>query len=515
MKILLLNPRCPQTYWTFERVLSMAGRKAVDPPLSLITVAAILPQTWDYTLVELAVRDVSAGEWAEADVVMITGMGVHSSGMLTAIKEAKARGKLVVVGGPLAFHAPEKFLHAGADIVVRGELEPIAADLAAAIERRDSGLVLQCAGRADLATSPIPRFDLLDSDLYLSIDVQFSRGCPFRCEFCDVTTMFGHEFRTKPPSRILEELQVIYDMGWRRHVLFVDDNLIGLPTKAKELLRAMIPWMEQRGCPFELTTQVSVNLARDEELLDLMVRAGFGRVFLGIESTDVESLKLSGKHQNVGIDLDQACEVITRAGLRIIAGCIVGFDNEKPGADQRLIDFAVRNQIPEMFITQLQVGPGTGLWTRLEKEDRLLPMDYSDDLGSQTGAVNFVPTRPPEDITREFVRIYDVLYEPRAFAQRTFNHFAKMRRQPIRRAFSPPRWSELRALAITAFRQLILSPARWTFFTLFVKALVTFPRRIPGYLTACVEAEHYFEYRRTITRRLSSPAGENTAAVGD
>lgn len=515
MKILLLNPRCPQTYWTFDRVLWMTGRKATAAPLSLVTVAAILPQTWDYTLVDLAVRNVSAAEWAEADVVMITGMAVHSTGMLTAIKEAKAHGTLVVVGGPLAFHAPEEFLRAGADILVRGELESIAAELVTAIERRDSGVVLQGAGRPDLATSPIPRFDLLNVDHYLDMGIQFSRGCPFRCEFCDVTTMFGHAFRTKPPSRILEELQIIYDMGWRRHVSFVDDNLIGVPAKAKELLRALIPWMEQRGYPFDFTTQVSVNLARDEELMDLMVRAGFTRVFVGIESPDVESLELSGKHQNVGIDLDQACDVIARAGLQIIAGCIVGFDNEKAGADQRLIDFAVRNQIPEMFITQLQVGPGTDLWTRLEKEGRLLPIVFCDDLGSQTGAVNFVPTRPPEEIAREFVRIYEVLYEPRAFAERTFNHFAKMRPRPIRKAFLMPAWGEVRAVAITGFRQLILSPCRWTFFTLFVKALVMFPRRLPEYLTACVLAEHYFEYRRTIRRRMNSVAGGNMTAVSE
>ena len=513
MKILLLNPRCPQTYWTFDRVLRMTGRKATAAPLSLITVAAVLPQTWVYTLADLAVRNVSAEEWAEADVVMITGMAVHSTGMLTAIKEAKARAKFVVVGGSMAFHVPEEFLRAGADIVVKGELESIAAELVAAVEHRESGVVLQGVGRPDMASSPIPRFDLLNVDDYLDMGVQFSRGCPFRCEFCDVTTMFGHEFRTKPPSRILEELQVIYDMGWRRHIFFVDDNLIGLPAKAKELLRALIPWMEQRGYPFDFTTQVSVNLARDEELLDLMLQAGFTRVFVGIESPDIESLEMSGKHQNVSIDLDRACDAIARAGLQIIAGCIVGFDNEKPGADQRLINFAVRNQIPEMFITQLQVGPGTDLWTRLEKEGRLLPLAFSDDVGSQTGAVNFVPTRPSEEIAHEFLRIYEVLYEPRAYAERTFNNFAKMRPRPIKKAFQMPTWGELRAVVIAGFRQMILSPCRWTFFRLFVKAIMTFPGRLPDYLAACVVAEHYFEYRRTIRQQMIGVASRNPAAA--
>lgn len=433
---------------------------------------------------------------------MISGMAVQSSGIKAALADAKAHGKRVVVGGPLAFHRPEELLRLGADIVVKGELEPVADQLVAAIDVGTSGIIIECTARPDLTTSPIPRFDLLNLDYYLSIDVQFSRGCPFQCEFCDVTAMLGHDVRTKSPSQILTELQVLYDMGWRRHVMFVDDNLIGSPRHAKELLRALIPWMEARGYPFQFVTQASVNLARDQELLDLMVKAGFYRVFLGIESLDEGSLKQSGKHQNVGVDLDQACDVITRAGLLVIAGCIIGFDNEKPGADDRLIDFAVRNQLPEMFVTQLQVVPGTRLWARLEQENRLLPLEWSDNLGSQTGSVNFVPTRPLAEIIREFVRIYDVLYEPSAYVERTFNHFAKMRPRRYKRTFFAPTAAELKCALITIFRQGILYPSRWTFGKLLLKALVRFPARIPDYIAACAMGEHYFEYRRTIRSQL-------------
>jgi len=513
MNTLLINPRCPQTYWTFERVLRMTGRKATEPPLALITVAAILPRGWQYTLVDQSVREVSEEEWAAADLVMITGMAVQSTAMLAAIKEARARGKFVVVGGSLAFHASDALLHAGCDIVVRGELEGVAAELVAAIEARRSGIVVQAAARPEMSTSPVPRFDLLRTADYLDMSLQYSRGCPFRCEFCDVTTMYGHDFRTKPPARVLEELQAIYDLGWRRHVFFVDDNLIGLPARAKDLLRALIPWMEQRKYPFDFTTQVSVNLGRDQALLDLMVRAGFTRVFLGIETTDRESLTMSGKHQNVTIDLDRACDAITRAGLQIIAGCIVGFDHEKPGADQRLIEFAVRNDIPEMFVTQLQVGPGTDLWNRLEKEGRLLPIDLSDDIGNQTGSVNFVPTRPREEIAQEFVRIYDVLYEPRAFIKRVANHFAKMRQRPVKKGFLMPSIGEVRAVAMAGFRQLVLSPDRWTFLRMFLKAIVRFPRRLPDYLTLCVTGEHYFEYRTTIRRQMAAAVRPAFAAT--
>ena len=265
--------------------------------------------------------------------------------------------------------------------------------------------------------------------------VQFSRGCPFQCEFCDITFMYGREVRTKSPDQILQELQILYDLGWRRVVFFVDDNFIGNPSRTKDLLRKLVPWMEERGHPFDFTTQASVNLAADQELLDLMVRAGFWKVFLGIETLDRESLKDAKKFQNAAVDLDQVCEKINRAGLQIIAGCILGFDNERPGADQRLIDFASRNHIPEMFVTLLQAGPGTDLWKRLEKEGRLMFGGFNDNLGSQTGLINFLPTRPRSEIAGEFIRLYDALYDPEFYLNRSFEYLSRMESPPPKRLF--------------------------------------------------------------------------------
>ncbi|HEY3381072.1 MAG TPA: DUF4070 domain-containing protein, partial [Vicinamibacterales bacterium] len=293
-----------------------------------------------------------------------------------------------------------------------------------------------------------------------------------------------------------------------------DDNLIGSPTRAKDLLRAMIPWMEQRGYPFELNTQVSVNLAADAELLDLMIRAGFQRVFVGIESTDAASLELSGKRQNLAIDLNDACGILTRAGLQVIAGCIIGFDHEEPGVDQRLIDFAARNQIPEMFVTPLQVGPGTRLWERLEREGRWLPTAWSDDLGSQTGSINFETTRPLEEINAELAHVYEALYEPGAYIERAFGQFARMRPPTFQRAFLMPTASELRALAIMLFRQTVLYRSRWTFLRRLAQALARFPERVPAYLAACVIGEHYFEYRHTVSGQLAGAASRWTHERG-
>jgi len=406
MNVLLVNPAYPQTYWTCDRVMRMLGKKVTEPPLGLLTVAALLPQEWDFKVIELKVRNISEDEWKRCDILFVSGMGVQFPGIFETIREGKRRNKTVVVGGPWVFHAPEEALEAGADIVVKGEAEQSIPRLLQALERGDSGVIIEPDGPApDLKDSPAPRYDLMDLDIYAVLAIQFSRGCPFKCEFCDVTLMLGRKVRTKSVQQILQELQNLYDLGWRRAVFFVDDNFIGNPSRTKELLRKMVPWIEERGYPFEFITQASVNLASDPEMLDLMVRAGFFKVFLGIETLDKESLKLAKKVQNIDTDIDRACQIINRAGLQIIAGCILGFDNEHAGADQLLIDFAIRNQIPEMFITLLQVGPGTDLWTRLEKEGRLRWRGYDENIGSQTGLINFVPTRPINEIVKEFIHL--------------------------------------------------------------------------------------------------------------
>ena len=479
MNVLLVNPAYPQTFWSFNRVLKMLDKKVLLPPLGLITLAAFLPRDWDLRLIELTVREISEKEWADCDILMVSGMVNQRNGILGTVAEGKRRGKLVVAGGPMPFHFHQDVFEAGADIVVKGEVELIVPQLLEALEGRKSGILIEAQERPDLHHSLPPRYDLLNMSHYVDMPLQFSRGCPFQCEFCDITLMFGRQVRTKSPDQILEELQILYDLGWRRAVFFVDDNFIGNPSRAKKLLRRLIPWMKERGYPFDFYTQASVNMAADDELMELMALAGFGRVFLGIETTDLESLELTKKYQNKAMDLDVVCSKINRAGFQIIAGCILGFDNECPGADQRLIDFAIRNQIPEMFVTLLQAGPGTDLWARLEREGRLIPTAFDDNFGSQTGTVNFVATRPIEEILNEFIRLYDVLYEPSFYLERTYRHFCAMKSVPYTKAFSLPYLSEVRAVLITLFRQGVLYPSRWKFWRLFFSLMRQCPRQTP------------------------------------
>lgn len=509
MRILLVSPKYPQTFWSLDRVLPMLHKKALMPPLALLTVAALLPPDWDMRLVDLTVRDMSEEDWAQCDVVMVTGMATQVSGLFQIIREGRKRDKIVVVGGPLVFHVPQDALKEGADIVVKGEAEGVVPRLVAALTRGESGIVIEQSARANLRESPPPRYDLVDNRPYLYMSVQFSRGCPFQCEFCDISLMFGRNARTKSAEQILNELQNIYELGWRRGIFFVDDNFVGNVRDAKALLKKMVPWMEERGYPFDFFTQASVNLAADPELLELIVRAGFSKVFLGIETTDRDILSRVRKHQNAVVNLDRACDKINRAGLQIIAGCIVGFDEEPPGAGQRLIDFAIRNRIPEMFVTLLQAGPGTDLWERLESEGRLRSEGYDDNFGNQTGSINFVPTRPIGEIVQEFVRVYDVLYDRRSYLERAFQHVLHMGPAPYKKPFSLPQWSELRAVTITLFRQGVIHPSRWLFWKLLLTALIRFPGRIHHFFAYCVLAEHYSQYRATIRKHFQGKWGQD------
>lgn len=509
MNVLLVNPSYPQTFWSFDKVLRMLNKKCVQPPLGLLTVAALLPRDWDLRLADATVREVSEEDWKHGDVVFVTGMVNQYSEIIETIRQAKRRGKTVVVGGPMVFHVPEDALKAGADIVVKGEVETAMPRLLEALDRKESGIVIHATERPNMCDSPPPRYDLLDLNLYVDMAIQFSRGCPFQCEFCDITLMFGREVRTKSPDQVLQELQVLYDLGWRRVVFFVDDNFIGNPGRAKALLKRLVPWMEERGHPFDFSTQASVNLASDPEILDLMVRAGFWKVFLGIETPDREILKDAKKYQNAAVDLDQVCDKINRAGLQIIAGCILGFDNEGKGADQRLIDFASRNHIPEMFVTMLQAGPGTDLWKRFDKEGRLRFSGFNDNFGSQTGLINFIPTRPRSEIVREFIRLYNVLYDPEFYLNRSFEYLSRMESTPPKKAFSLPHLSELKAVFIALFRQGVLDPSRFTFWKFFFKALVRFRGRFRYFISACVVAEHYYEYRGTIQNELETQLSDS------
>ncbi|MFM7218671.1 MAG: B12-binding domain-containing radical SAM protein [Nodosilinea sp.] len=510
MNILLVYPRFPKSFWSFDKTLELVNFKAQLPPLGLVTVAAILPQTWNFKLVDRNVRAVQPEEWQWADIVLVSAMIVHRVDFLEAIQTAKGYGKPVAVGGPYPTALPQEALAAGADFLILDEGEITLPMFVAAVERGDSHGTFRSNGeKPDVTGTPIPRYDLLELDAYAEMSVQFSRGCPFQCEFCDIIVLYGRKPRTKAPQQLLAELQCLYDLGWRRSIFMVDNNFIGNKRNVKLLLQAMKPWMEERGYPFSFATEASVDLAQDPELMQMMVDCNFGTVFLGIETPDDDSLTLTRKFQNVRDPLSESVVAIARAGLRVMAGFIIGFDGEKPGAGQRIYQFVEQTAIPTAMVSMLQALPDTALWHRLEKEGRLL--GQSADINQAT-LMNFVPTRAIEEITEEFIQTFWDLYDPLTALNRTFRHFLMLgeaqRRNYQNRTTSAGapdiNWVTIRAFLIVVWRQGIKRKTRLRFWLNLAVMLWRYPAVAANYVSVCAQAEHFLDFRQIVRANIET-----------
>ena len=438
MRALLVNAKADFSFWTLPRSNRLLGTKTLAPPLGLITVAALLPSEWKLRLVDLNIRELHEDDWDWAEIVMISGMLGQKTSLLQTVKEAKRRGKRVVVGGPYPTTVPEEVLQAGADSLVRGEGEnTVALFLDALKEGRIHG-VFENHEKPDLSTSPVPRFDLLSLNDYQVLQVQTSRGCPFDCEFCDIVNLYGRKPRYKSPDKVMRELEALYNLGWRGEVFIGDDNFIGSRAHAQELLGKLIEWQRSHGEPFSFTIQASVNLGDDLETMDLMTAANFGSVFIGLESVDEEALKLAHKYQNLGNSMTERVRSINKNGLTVVGSFIIGFDGERKGTDQRISKFVEETGIPVVMVNVLTPLPYTDLWRRLEREGRLLEMmDLGKDMiGDQ---LSFLPTRPTSEILEEVAGVWSYLYEPERFLKRTARYYAQMR--PTRAALemrNPP-----------------------------------------------------------------------------
>lgn len=509
MHALLLYPRFPKSFWSFEKTLSLVDRKALLPPLGLITVAAILPQSWEFTLVDRNVRDVTEAEWESADLVILSAMIVQRDDLLNQIREAKRRGKQVAVGGPYITALPEDARAAGADYLVLDEGEITLPMLVEALEAGQPRGEFRAGGeKPDVTTTPIPRYDLLDFQAYDNMSVQFSRGCPFQCEFCDIIVLYGRKPRTKTPEQLLAELQSLYDLGWRRAIFLVDDNFIGNKRNVKLLLKSLRTWMQEHDYPFRFHTEASVDLANDPELLEAMVDCNFNAVFLGIETPDVDSLAYTKKYQNTRDSLTTAVDAITEAGMRVMAGFIIGFDGEKAGAGDRIVQFVERTAIPTAFFSMLQALPDTALWHRLEKEGRLRDQEVS---GSQTTLMNFVPTRPLEEIATEYVEAFVKLYDPLVYLNRTYRHFRQLGAPKGGHKLRKLDWVTVRALLTICWRQGVARKTRWRFWWNWMQIMRHNPKVWTHYLSTCALSEHFLEYRQIIRDQIESQLAESLA----
>lgn len=510
MRVLLLYPVFPQSFWSFEKALQLVGRKAMLPPLGLITVAAILPQDWEFQLVDRNIRPATEAEWDWADLVIMSAMIVQKQDLLEQIQEAKRRGKRVAVGGPYATALSDEI--AEADYLILDEGEITLPKFIEAVQRGETHGVYRSDGnRPDVTSTPIPRFDLLDFDVYDNMSVQFSRGCPFQCEFCDIIVLYGRKPRTKSPEQLLAELDRLYDLGWRRTIFMVDDNFIGNKRNVKLLLKAMKGWMEEHDYPFHLSTEASVDLAQDDELMELMVECNFNAVFLGIETPDEASLSLTNKHQNTRNSLSDAVDAITRKGLRVMAGFIIGFDNETSGAGDRIVRFAEQTAIPIAIFSMLQALPDTALWHRLKKEGRLV--EDNANLNQST-LMNFVPTRPLEEVTREYIDGFWRLYDPTQYLDRTYRHFLKLGAPRHSKKLRKITWKVLQAFLTVCWRQGVVRETRWKFWHHLFSILRHNPTVAEHYLSVCALNEHFLDYRQEVRTKIEAQLADYLARKG-
>ena len=494
MKILLDYPRYPDTFWSFRYAMRFIGRKASFPPLGLLTVAAMLPSAWDRKLVDMNVRALTDADLAWADCVFLSAMDIQRQSAQEVIGRCQRLGIRTVAGGPLFSSCAEDFPEV--DHLVLGEAEvtlPLfLADLAGGTARR---LYID-ERRADLHTTPVPLWELIDVRDYAAMNVQYSRGCPFDCEFCDITAMFGHKPRTKALAQLIEELDVLRLRGWGGAVFIVDDNFIGDRGKLKrEILPALIDWMETHGRPFYFYTEASIDLANDARLMELMVRAGFEEVFIGIETPCEACLIESGKVQNRNRDLLDSVRRIQQAGLQVHGGFIVGFDSDPPTIFDMQIRFIQESGIVTAMVGLLTALRGTRLYRRLEGEGRLRGIATGNNTD---GTLNFLPRMEAKALIDGYRSILDTIYSPRNYYQRVIRLFREYR--PLQRAKFHLQPGYVGALFKAMLFLGVLGRERLYFWKLFFWSLLRKPRLFPLAITYAIYGFHFRKVTEQILR---------------
>lgn len=432
-RLLLINPKFPESFWSFQWAMRqvLPGKKTVNPPLGLATLAALSPDHWEIQIVDENVESIPLD--TDADIVGVCGMGVQFSRQAELLNYYRAQGHYVVAGGSYASLCPEEYAEL-ADSVVAGEAEYIWKDFCQDFERQSPKPLYRETGEVALEDSPVPRFDLLDMDRYQSVSLQFSRGCPFRCEFCDIIVMFGRKPRCKSMDQVGRELDVLRSMGIRR-AFFVDDNLIGHKPIAKELLRFLRDYQREHDYTFQFGTEASLNLAQDDELLALFREANFEWVFIGIESPDEESLKETKKFQNVREDILTSLRRVYTSGLDVFAGFIVGFDNDTIDTFDLQYRFIINSGIQAAMVGLLTAAPKTPLYERLERDGRLLAGANNSDNTKLT--TNVIPLRMTYDeLVEGYRQLFFRLLEDRGIARRIRNKLRYLTRPSFREEFS-------------------------------------------------------------------------------
>ena len=485
MKILLTYPEVPDTFWSFKHALPFIGKKATLPPLGLVTVATMLPNKWEKRLVDMNTRALKDEEIRWADYVLISAMAVQRESTRKLIDHCKSLGTRIIAGGPLFTAEPELFQDV--DHLVLNEAEITLPRFLADLEQGCAKQVYRAQGQefADTTTTPIPMWSLLEMKHYASMAVQFSRGCPHNCEFCNIKTLLGRRPRIKTAEQIIAELDALRAAGWNGKVFFVDDNFIGNKRYLKdELLPALIEWQKgKKGMPFY--TEATINLADDEMLMDMMVEAGFNAVFVGIETPDECALAETGKSQNIGRDLQRDIRTLIGKGFEVQGGFIVGFDSDRPPIFERMRDFIQSTGITTAMVGKLAAMPGTDLFERLKLADRLKGLVSGDNVD---GSTNIIPVMGEDALHKGYQELMKHLYAPK--------HYYKRIRKLLRLYRVPRYHTKMNIQHILAFFRAwfwlgIWGKERFQYWKLFWWTLFKRPRLIPLAVTLAIYGRHF------------------------
>jgi radical SAM superfamily enzyme YgiQ (UPF0313 family) len=484
VKALLIYPLIPDTFWNFRHVLKFIRKKAAHVPLGLLTVAAMMPKDWEIKLVDMNAQHLSDATIQWADMVFIGAMIIQKESVQQIISRCRKMERVVVGGGPLFTSFPEVF--EDVDHLILNEAEITLPPFLKDLQSGNLNRIYQNEERPNITMTPLPRWDLIDINTYASMAVQYSRGCPYNCEFCDIVYLNGREPRVKSNEQMLKEFDSLYNIGWRGSLFIVDDNFIGNRLQVKTLLRKLIPWQAARNFPFTLYTQATVNLALDEELMQLMTAAGFDSIFLGIETPEKDCLLECGKYQNLQIDIVEAVKTIQRHGMEVTGGFIIGFDSDPPDIFERQIKFLQDSGIVRAMIGLLHAPPGSRLYKRLKKEGRLLEITSGDNCD---GSMNFIPKMGYDFIRKEYHHLLNKIYSPRQYYLRVLeflNTYVPARRHPVT------------VLGIVAFLNIILHLGildNWRnsvyFWKLMIKTLIFHRRSMREAVTLMMFGYHF------------------------
>ncbi len=483
MNALLIQPHFPDTFWSFRHALRFVRKRAMVPPLGLLTVAAMLPAAWQKRLVDLNVGPLTAADLEWADCVLLSGMAVQQESMREVIGRCKAAGLPIIAGGPFASASPE--LLSDVDHLVLNEAELTLPAFLRDWERGEAKERYESQEFADLTQSPTPAWELAQLKHYASGAIQYSRGCPFDCEFCNVTSLFGHKPRLKTPEQIIAELETLRRLGWHGPIFFVDDNLIGNKRALRtELLPALIEWQRgKRG--FRFQTQVSIDLADDPEFLAMFVKAGFSTVFVGIETPAEEGLAECNKRQNRNRDLVADVRTMHQAGLQVQGGFIVGFDSDQASIFERQIEFIQKSGIVAAMVGLLQAMPGTKLYSRLTREGRIIGESTGDNVD---GTTNILTRMNPGKLRDGYQSILDSIYSPEQYYQRVKTFLRDYRPRSLRPRLS---WTAFEAFLRSTVRLGVLGRGRLQYWKLMLWTCTHRPKLVSHAVTLLIVGHHF------------------------